>query len=552
MKGGALGRPRGRKKVEVRRRRRRLAPGVIGICFVMVLAAFVFVVMPSPALGAHAGSAGPACIRCPDGVHCYPNCGPPPPTPCPTPYALYIGSGMLATNPTNVSVQYWLLSTSGETSASSSLAWGPTTSYQYTAISNQGVGTSGAVTAFIDYLDPSTTYYYHAHAWTSCTDSSGTHQYTGDYYGLFTTGSEATYVSHYGAVIRGVVYNANGNTAPAGLQVEVQCAGGGPFWQNTFTNAHGVYSITPAYGASGCQSVGYGYYLVEVKNIVAAGIQWPGYWNESVVIWAVQFVNFYLPLNYVSPYFSEVLDFSNAPAGGYSDLKFQTGTSSTLSTDLSYTWSLGGGSGPGFSGSSSSTTSYTVGAQGGVESTVGNLDYIIQQETSGTVEFNAIDRAWQQTSVVLSGPFLNGEFAQQNSNYVEPATWLKPGTNAPDTYYLTSLGKPMQNVYDNVQGKFYVGEVTTSTTIASSGGYSVAFALGVSLPGVGSVGLNVGSGWSQTSSTTYSNTLDWTAGEPYGGSPICIDVFGQGGSGTYADMVGIYTWAPSQGACTGG
>lgn len=46
----AVGRPRGRKHVEARRRMHRLSPGVIGLCFVLILASFAFVVMPSPAL----------------------------------------------------------------------------------------------------------------------------------------------------------------------------------------------------------------------------------------------------------------------------------------------------------------------------------------------------------------------------------------------------------------------------------------------------------------------------------------------------------------------
>jgi len=49
VNGRAKGRPRGRGHVEIRRRSHRLAPGVIGLCLVMVLATFAFVVLPSPA-----------------------------------------------------------------------------------------------------------------------------------------------------------------------------------------------------------------------------------------------------------------------------------------------------------------------------------------------------------------------------------------------------------------------------------------------------------------------------------------------------------------------
>ena len=68
-----VGRPRGRKHVETRRRTRRLAPGAIGLCFVMVFAAVAFVVVPSSV------RADPLkiCQQCPNAPpgQCEPNCG---------------------------------------------------------------------------------------------------------------------------------------------------------------------------------------------------------------------------------------------------------------------------------------------------------------------------------------------------------------------------------------------------------------------------------------------------------------------------------------------
>jgi hypothetical protein len=79
--GEARGRAGSRKGIEVRRRMHRLAPGVLGICFVMVFAACALVTVPSPGRATSVAPAGPDCIKCPDGVHCYPNCSPPPPPP---------------------------------------------------------------------------------------------------------------------------------------------------------------------------------------------------------------------------------------------------------------------------------------------------------------------------------------------------------------------------------------------------------------------------------------------------------------------------------------
>ncbi len=72
MGGRAVGRPRGRKHAEVRRRTHRLAPGVIGLCLVMVLATFVFLILPSPV----AADPLKICQQCPNNPsQCEPNCG---------------------------------------------------------------------------------------------------------------------------------------------------------------------------------------------------------------------------------------------------------------------------------------------------------------------------------------------------------------------------------------------------------------------------------------------------------------------------------------------
>ena len=49
--GKVAGRPIGRKYVETRRRTRKLAPGVVGLCLVMILGTFTFLIA-SPAVAA--------------------------------------------------------------------------------------------------------------------------------------------------------------------------------------------------------------------------------------------------------------------------------------------------------------------------------------------------------------------------------------------------------------------------------------------------------------------------------------------------------------------
>jgi hypothetical protein len=431
--------------------------------------------------------------------------------------------------------------------------WGNTTNYGFTSNpSYNGV----TYTVFLDFLEPQTVYHFQIEiepSYHSCT----TEYVSSSNYGTFTTLPEAVYVGQYGAVIMGVVYNANGQRAPMGLEVYVQCTGYNLWSQYTFTNAQGAYSMTPALGQTGCPQYGKGYYIVELLNTGTIKAQWPGYWNESVVIWAVQCVNFYLPLNHLSAYFPEVLDFSNA-AAGYSTISYSAGTSTSYTTGLAYSWSAGVG-GLGASGTSDSSTTYNVGSSGGFQQQGGTLDYIVQMETSGTVAFNAINRTWSMSNLQLVGGMLNGEPAAQDPQFVQPSDWLTPmamnqSSNTPTPFFVYNGGasKYLEDVPAKTPGFDYTGGVTTSTTLSVSGGYSISFSLSFSLAGVVPVNVGVSGQWSQSSSTTYTQELTYSIGmPPTGGSPFCFDVIGQGGGGTTADMFGIYTWSlNAQGGCT--
>jgi hypothetical protein len=532
------------------RRTRRLTPWVVNVCLIMISGTFLFVVAPPPVL-ADSGGPGYKCIPCPGGPGCEPNCGPPPP--CPTPYTVGLGSSV-PLNSTNATILYWVTTSSPVPAAYSSLSWGLNTSYSWTAISNQSVGFIPDKT-FLDFLDPSTKYYYHVHAWTTCTDGSGTHHYVGDYYGSWSTRAD------YMTSISGFVRNANGVAAPNNVWVQATCVNTyyGSFSSGGYTGdtSPGHYTIS----ISGWQIANYSMcngILIQVLN--GEENLWTGFWNESVVVWMPQVVDFYLPSNYISPYFPAVLDFSNA-AAGYSTISYSSGTSTSYTTSFEYSWSVGVG-GTGGSGTSSTSKTYSEGSSGGFQQQGGALDYIAQMETTGTVEFNAISRDWAMTQMTLYGGLLNGEPAAQNPNFVQPSDWLTPmamnqSSNTPKPYFIwnSGAGKYMEDVLDKTSGFYYTGGVTTSTTLSVTGGYSASFGLSPSLPGVGSVSLSVGAQWSQSSSTTYTQELTYSVGMPYGGSPICFDVIGQGGSSsptsTTADMFGIYVWSPNaQGGCS--
>ncbi len=555
MNGAILGRPIGRKHIEVRRRTHRLAPGVIGLSLVMIFATFVFVVMPTPAFASSTKAAGPACIQCPapNQRYCYPNCSPPPPPKCnPTLVAIQFSSVQTSVRSTNVTITWQ--ESPNFSNTSTYLDWGNTTTYSY----SQSVGYSSTYSVFLDFLQPQTHYYFEIQAdpnYKSCT----LEYVTGSYSSSFTTAAEATYVSQYGAVIRGVVHNANGNPAPAGLEVEVQCTVASTWFQYAFTNAQGAYSITPSFGASGCQNVGHGYYVVGVENYVNVpspgnpSIQWLGYWNESMVIWAVQFVNFYLPLNFVGPYIPETLDFSNAPTN-YGTITYQQAFTTTET--LTHEWSVSGGAVLTAGASDATEVTYSYSSGGGPYANGGTLDWGAEWWTAGSLLYNSIYRSWNVTSMSTYRAYSDG-FSSQYGVAIPPNDF-QPGKLKSDAYYLKdSNGVTMQNVPEPAN-KGYTGTIETSTSVATSYSFSIGVSLSANLPGAQTFNFNAQTSWTQTSSSTYSQDLQFTIGGP---QAACYDVFGEAGNPgstpETSDMIGVYYWAPQTiqngvPVCTGG
>lgn len=507
----------------------------------------LFTVVPD----AKASSVNPDCIPCPGQPgKCYPNCGGGGCNPTKIPINIY--NVRVSAGATNVTIT-WDESPAAQNTY---ITWGNSS---YPSAFSQNVPGSGSYSAYLDFLEPSTTYDYVITAHQPPPGCTGTFYITNTYSGQWSTQTDSL------IAFSGTVYDSSGqHTAPAGIQVTAWCAKYPQvyFWTTTDSSGYYYLAVHNVVGSLECSAYGAGGLGAYVISFGGGGSgnnpagYWAGYWNETVVTWDVQAVNFYLPQNYISPYFPAVLDFSNA-ASGYSTISYSAGSSTSYTTSFSYSWQIGSGTGPSYSGSSSTSKTYSEGSQGGFKQEGGTLDYIVQMETTGTLEFNAVYRAWAQTQVTVYGGLLNGEPAAQNPGFAQPADWLQPTTmnSYPDTYFIWNpgAGKYMENVLDSTPGFFYTGGVTTSTSTSATGGYTVTFGLTASLPGVGSVGLSVGAQWSQTSTTTYTQELDYEVGMPSGGSPICFDVIGQGGNGdaTYADMFGVYVWSPnSQGGCT--
>lgn len=527
-------------RVDTSRHRKRLAPSVLGLCLVMIIAGLLSAFAPSAT--ATSPEPSPACAGSPAASSDLP--GPQP--------ACGGGGGGCTSYP---AVGITIGSTTND-ATNFSIAWTespdvPTTIYWWNSseqeISQAITDNGGTYSAFINFLEPSTTYTYEITA----NPISGTCYSVGTHTASWTSQSESVYYGSHGYTFYGQVTDAStGSPAPAYIAVEAWClknpAPTGGWFGYGYTNSEGQYSFSvynPGTGEGYCQSYGSGAAGAYVVVFGEANF-WYSHWNETVVVWAPQAVNFQIPQVYASPYIPEVLDFDNAP-DDYGSVSFQAEFSTT--TTLEHDWSVSGGVIAGGGSSGSTAVSQTTQSGSGPYTDSGTLDWGAEYKiTTGMVMFNAIYRTWNITSLSLTQLSSDGFSSQFGVS--APA---EPGTLPTGAYYLLdSNGAPFENRYTPADGG-YTGEVQTSTTVAVAYGSSISFSLSVPLPGAQSASFNVQTGWTQTSSTSAGWDLYWSIGGP---TAACYDVWGEGGNPnsypvTDADLIGIYYFAPTNGAC---
>jgi hypothetical protein len=276
-----------------------------------------------------------------------------------------------------------------------------------------------------------------------------------------------------------------------------------------------------------------------------------GYWNETVVVWAPQVIDFVLPTNYLTGYKVSYIDFSDAPAN-YTDITVGEGTG--YENTYSYSTSVSGSVGALGAGISSTTTStHGIAVQEGAGSTSGNMCWATKSYVSGTVAFSGLNRAW--SFVIAPYEDVAGTFCNQISGFQEPSTWMTPANVSSNLYYLLSPnGTVLEDTYLQT-GNHLDYSVTVSSTTSTTTDVSVSYSLSGKLAGVLPLSFEASASWSQTVSTTSSTTLSWVLEPPNGGQNSCFDVLGEGGSQSQntADMVGILWWAaPPSHDCSGG
>jgi len=227
-------------------------------------------------------SAGPQVCGC----SCYHDCG----GGCPSGTTLGLTASTQA-EATNVTLS-WYPSTADLYGTWANVTFGNSTAYHFYAVNDSfGSGDSGSG-VFIDYLQPSTVYYYKIVAWGYCISTPNSY-YHQTYTGTWTTSLDAM------STISGRVVDVNGTAAPSWMEVWIRCAGSqslGNYWPQT--SGTGYYSsgnLGSGYQLNCANDGGYAVTAMTEPNVGGNYASWLGHWNETIVVWAPQWLNFGLP-----------------------------------------------------------------------------------------------------------------------------------------------------------------------------------------------------------------------------------------------------------------
>lgn len=417
--------------------------------------------------------------------------------------------------------------------------WGNTTAYGYTLLNGVRFSSSDLSNSyFVDYIEPSTTYYYEVEASTSCY-STGT-----------TTGSWTT-PSDSATAITGTVNDSGGANAPSEFTIYASC--GTPsspdvWFGDTDTSilpsGKSYFSLSTTDACVLAPGVTYTVVAAADDPSFFPGV-WYNHWNESVVIWGPQVVNFVLPLNYATGEVPDFVDYSNAPAN-YTSLS--QGAGEGYENAYTYSWSVGAqviGIGGGASGSTTSSTLVSENVVLGT--TLGNLCYAVEYYVTGMIEFTGMTRAWSFLQTLIDPH--NGDFCDEIPHFQTPADWIHNATG--NGAYLMdgpSTSKWNGGLEDVPlwEGNFISYSLTISTTTSTVTGVNYGFQLSGTLAGVLPLSFQASEGWSQEVSSSTSTTLSYEIMGP-GSGVSCYNVFGEGGSQSLntADMIAIFYWTGS-------
>jgi len=338
------------------------------------------------------------------------------------------GGSCTYTGPISIFHELWANSTNFtvifDVSTSSNLpvgifnfSWGTTTSYQFTAISGLGLGNNTPEAVPVNFLVPSTTYYFQIAAWLYCHDSAGYHNYHGWFNGSLSTGNDSM------TTVRGIVYDTAGAHAPSGVPIVLSCVYP-TSWsvsRSTTTNSNGVYSLAlPTL----CQQPGLSLQVEDGPWEYLCGLQecwtspeWKAVWNASYQFPDPQYLNIYLQ-TVTETWVPEIVDYTHTSEATISVTSGNTFTTSSSSSIA----------GNGISSSATKTTTQTI-------TNPGNVGWQELLNTTGNIEVNAFGNRtpWVNAIQYWGSPNKNNQ-SVSITDPTTPSTFGKNGCDWWDAY----------------------------------------------------------------------------------------------------------------------
>lgn len=347
-----------------------------------------------------------------------------------------ISNVVVTANSTNVSMS-WSTSPSR---AGDYLDWGNSTAYAfYDASANRS--------AFLNYLEPGTVYYFEIVGEASFSGSScSTSIYSATYTGTFTTSSDS--MNSFSGIVRD---NTNA-LAPEYTLVLAYCLFEPPNYGDKYSKFY--YSTTAPNGNylmpaptyfnvahqawTPCSDGGGGYviqaYAVpeSVNGTPVGNSAWPNHWNETILTWAPQNINFYLDQSELSSASTPVVTEMEFTHTGNAEV---TACSSTTSSEEFQSQSTASGTlfGISYSVQSIVSTTSTFGS-GGCISDQGppGSETWGEVETAGMIVFNAIENRtvsvpWEQYYGSLHN---GGDAGSGNASGAPIQDWLTQPTTS--------------------------------------------------------------------------------------------------------------------------
>lgn len=422
-----------------------------------LIAVLMVTVVGSSAVTAPAragGSEGPTCVK----------------------FVIYFSSVGANTNSTNVTLS-WSISHS----ASVTLAWGSSTQYGFTALTNQQE-TSGGSTV-IDFLTPSSTYDFKLTAASTCGS-------TGGYTGSWTTGSDSM------TSVQGAVEDVNNVAAPAGFYVGVACyhqpSRDGLNWSSYGSTAGsgGHYSISVELGFPWDEPACAGGYVVQAIDLSlscypqscnghAYSATWSNRWNETIDVNSPQVVNFHLGKT-TTTWVRTVAEYVHTQ-----------NSTITVSQSQSYSSSLTTFVGVGL------VTSISTIAGGGISTAKEgqSLEVELLMNTTGQV---ALDTLTNRTPWVQGVNYWGIPWSTNQASTL----WPDP---VPLSHFSRTNCDPGGNGWDYQlgAGNSHTFPFTATSTVTTQDGFVISPTVGVDIPGLGiSLGSNLGVSFGLIASTT--------------------------------------------------